>query len=790
MARRDAAAGAGTHAPGHTAEAPFWLLPTLTVLLVFSGVCALVYQVLWLRLLSLTFGVTTHAASTVLASFMGGLALGSFAAGRVADRVRRPLVLFGLVELSIGLCALATPAALTTVHGLFVLVASRLPDSVALGTVIRLILSFTVLLVPTALMGATLPIVVKSSLTRLDRIGTRVGLLYAGNTAGAILGAALAGFYLIPQIGLRRSFLLASSINGLVGLVAILVAWLQLRRRDPPFDAAASASRPSALPAGWWSRESLVLAVFAISGFASLALEVIWFRVLGIMLGPTSYVFTLMLAFVLTGIALGSAIVTPLMPWRLNWLQVLAVMQLGAGIVAVQSFSPLRRTPQPLEWLPPILGSVGIDFLATAATVSIAAILPTAIFFGLAFPVGLRLWAGAEGTEHHTAERVGLFYSVNVGAILGSIAAGFVLLPQLGSRTSLIAMAALFLASGLALQAAVARRQPVMALVVSAAAIIVFLMQAQAVPDPKDLARRWVRISGPILWQEEGMQTTVSVSGGQTVGSRVMYLDGRHQANDTDSMVFIHRRIGLLPVILHEHPQRALVVGLGGGVTPGGMSQFPGLNVEVVELSDSVIKAAAFFSHVNFDILRSPNVQVRRDDGRNYLLRSRTQYDVITADAILPHHAGANNLNSVEYFRLVRDRLADDGVALHWNGGMTDAEHRMILRAFVEAFPQATLWGDGTLMIGSKQPMTVSKARIEALLANPASRDVLALMHVASFDHLVRMFRASPADIRAYVGSGEALSDDKPALEYFASLPQAERDFGRIGRDASALIRP
>ena len=791
MARRDAAAGADSSTAGHTAEAPFWLLPTLTVLLVFSGVCALVYQVLWLRLLSLTFGVTTHAASTVLASFMGGLALGSFIAGRVADRVRRPLFLFGLVELSIGLCALATPAALAMVHGLFVLVASRLPDSVALGTVVRLILSFAVLLVPTALMGATLPIVVKSSLTRLDRIGTRVGLLYAGNTAGAILGAMLAGFYLIPQAGLRRSFLLAASINVLVGLVAILVAWLQSRRRVPPVDAIAPVSRPAAWQAGWRSRESLVLAVFAISGFASLALEVIWFRVLGIMLGPTSYVFTLMLAFVLTGIALGSAIVTPLMPWRLNWLQVLAVMQLGAGIVAVRSFSPLRRTPQAPEWLTPILASIGIDFLATAATVSIAAILPTAIFFGLAFPVGLRLWAGAEGTERHTAERVGLFYSVNVGAaILGSIAAGFVLLPQLGSRTSLIAMAALFLASGLALQAALARRQPVVALVVSATAIIVFLMQAQAVPDPKDLARRWVRISGPILWQEEGMQTTVSVSGGQTVGSRVMYLDGRHQANDTDSMVFIHRRIGLLPVILHERPQRALVVGLGGGVTPGAISQFPGLTVEVVELSDSVIKAAAFFSHVNFDILRRPNVQVRRDDGRNHLLRSRTQYDVITADAILPHHAGANNLNSVEYFRLVRDRLADDGVALHWNGGMTDAEHRMILRAFVEAFPQATLWGDGTLMIGSKQPMTVSKARIEALLAAPDSRNALALMHVASFDHLVRMFRASPADIRTYLGSGETLSDDKPALEYFASLPQAERDFGRIGRDPGALIRP
>jgi spermidine synthase len=771
------------------AETPFWLLPALAVLLLFSGVCALVYQVLWLRLLSLTFGVTTHAASTVLASFMGGLALGSYAAGRIADRVRQPLFLFGAVELLIGLCALATPAALTGVHLLFVGVASRLPDSMALGTVVRLMMSFTVLLVPTAIMGATLPIVVKSSLTRLDRIGGRVGLLYASNTTGAILGAMLAGFYLIPQIGLRRSFLLAASINGAVGLAAMATAWIRSTPAASPI--AAPATAETAPAAARFSNETVVLVVFGVSGFASLALEVIWFRVLGIMLGPTSYVFTLMLAFVLAGIAAGSAIVTPLMRLRVNWLQVLALMQLGAGVVAVGSFSPLRRTPQPPEWLPPALAFLGIDFLATAATVSIAAILPTALCFGLAFPVGLRLWAGTAGTERHTAERVGLFYSVNVGAaILGSIAAGFVLLPRLGSQISLIAVAALFLASGLALQLAIGRRRPVLSFIVAATAVIVFLVQAQVVPDPTELSRRWVRISGPILWQEEGMQTTVAVSGGQAAGSRVMYLDGRHQANDTDSMVFIHRRIGLLPAVLHQRPRRALVVGLGGGVTPGALSQYPGLEVDVVELSDSVIRAATFFSHVNFDVLRQPNVQVRHDDGRNYLLRATTPYDVITADAILPHHAGANNLNSVEYFRLVRDRLAPDGVALHWNGGMTDAEYKMIMRAFVAAFPETTLWGDGTLMVGSKRPLTLSRVRVDALLADPATRQALALMHVETFDHLVRMFRASPADIKRYLGDGPVLSDDKPSLEYYASLPPQERDLVRIGRDVNGLIRP
>ena len=766
--------------------APFWLVPKLVCLLILSGICALVYQVLWLRLLSLTFGVTTHAASTVLASFMGGLALGSFAAGRLADRVRHPLRLFGLVELSIGACALATPAALAGVHRLYLAVFPHLPESLAVATPIRFALSFAVLLVPTALMGATLPIVVKSSLARIDRIGTRIGVLYASNTAGAIVGALLAGFYLIPHIGLTRSFLLAAGVNALVGVIAVATS------RYVPAIPRSSSNAPAAEASAVIPRGSyVVLAVFAVSGFASLALEVIWFRVLILFLGPTTYAFTLMLASVLAGIAVGSALVAPVMRLRLDWLQALAVLQMGAAVVALQSFSSLRRSARVPEWLSSLAVWPGSDFLLPAAVATVVAIFPTAVFFGLAFPVGLRLWAGADATERHTAERIGVFYSVNVcGGIVGSIVAGFVLLPELGSRGSLIAVSALFLLSGLVLQAALARRRPALTVLVAGGAVFVFAVQAQSVSQPLDLARRRVHSGAPDLWHEEGIQTTVTVVGGPGTGNRVMFLDGRHQADDSPSMIFIHRRIGALPAVLHPRPRRALIVGLGGGVTPGALSQFPGLQLDIVELSASVMRAAAFFSHVNFDVLRRGNVRTHLDDGRNFLLRTRTQYDVITADAILPRHAGANNVNSVEYFRLVRNALAPDGVALHWNGATTGTEYALILRAFVAAFPEATLWGDGTLMVGTKQPLTVSRSRIEAMLHDPATREVLALMHVESFDHLARMFRASPADIRAFVGEGPLLTDDKPAIEYFASLPQDDRGLTRIGRDPTAVIRP
>jgi spermidine synthase len=774
---------------------PFWLLPLLACLLFLSGISALVYQVLWLRLLSLTFGVTTHAASTVLASFMGGLALGSFIAGRLADRSTRPLRLFGLVELMIGACALATPTVLAAVHTAYIALFSHMPDSLALATLARFVMSFAVLLVPTALMGATFPIVLKSSFTGLDGVGTRVGLLYAANTGGAICGALLAGFSLIPHIGLTRSFLLAASLNGIVGLVAVTIGRGRRFLVTRTFAASAPTRAPTAEAEAGSNvsharRAWLILAVFAISGFASLALEVTWFRVLGILLGPTSYAFTLMLAAVLAGIALGSALITPLMRWRVDWLQGLALLQIGAGLVAVNSFSGLGRPPRLPESLQRLLTWPGMEFLVPNITASVIAILPTAILFGLAFPVGLRLWTGLEQSGHHTAERIGLFYAINTcGAIAGAIAAGFILLPRLGSKGSLIAMAALFLLSGLAIQTLLAARRPIFTLVAVLAAVA-FVSEARAVPDPYELARRRGLMVGPLLWKEEGVQTTVVVSGSSYARGRTLYLNGRHQANDSEAMVFIHRRIGLLPAVLHPNPRRALIVGLGGGATPGGLSQYPGLELDVVELSGGVMRAARFFSHVNFDVLHQPNARAHLDDGRNYLLRTRTPYDVITADAILPHTAGSNNLNSVEYFRLVRDKLAPDGVALHWNGGATAAEHKLILRAFVEAFPHATLWGDGTLMVGAKQPLTISRCRIEAMLADPATRKVLALINVETFDHLVRMFRASPEAIRTYLGDGPILTDDKPSLEYFASLSQGERDLSHIVRDTSALVRP
>jgi spermidine synthase len=296
------------------------------------------------------------------------------------------------------------------------------------------------------------------------------------------------------------------------------------------------------------------------------------------------------------------------------------------------------------------------------------------------------------------------------------------------------------------------------------------------VPDPfvATLERR----HGPndrIFWHEEGVQTTVSVH--RQPGRRwVLFLDGLHQANDSPEMLQTHRLIGLLPMAIHPNPRRVLVIGLGGGATAGAVSQHVGSSIDIVELSDSVRKGAEYFAHANYDVLRQPNVRLRVDDGRNYLLATRQRYDVVTADIIQPIHAGAGFLYSVEYFELARNVLDEHGVMLQWVGHRPETQYKLLVRSFLQVFPHATLWENGTLLVGSKRPLAISRAAFEARLASPVTRAALEDVGLGSFDALLAKYVASSNAIKAFVGPGEVLSDDRPRLEFHRSLPQERGD--------------
>jgi len=731
---------------------------------------------MWLRLLALVFGVTVYAASTVLAGFMAGLGVGSFVAGRLATRITRPLAAFGVAEVLVGITAFVSPIVLDALTGVWVSIHPSLPDSLAVITTIRFVVAFIVLIVPTSLMGATLPLVIKSAVAREDRIGGRIGLLYAINTTGAIVGALVAGFYLISEVGVHLSFRLAAIGNIAIGVIALVAAYAMPPQVASTPNQPDQPHSPNQLTPG---QRRVVLWTFFISGVMSLALEIIWFRMLVVFLRPTAYAFTIMLACVLAGIALGSAMAAPVLRRRGRWLPVLAVVQGLIGVTAVLSFNALARSQAVAEVATPWFAAMGLNtYLAPLVASSLVAMLPTMLLLGLAFPIGMSLWAG-DDTSDETSRRVGAFYSLNVfGAILGSVLAGFVLLPAIGSRHSLIVVSALATSSSIALAWSQRATRPSFAYAVMGLAPVLFGVGAMWAVEPFDVAFARFHRNETLVWRQEGVQTTVAVHDrGGNPPMRIMFLDGNHQANNSPGTAFIHHRIGALPVMLHPAPTTVLVIGLGGGATPGAVARY-NVDVDVVELSAAVVAGSAFFKDINFDLLSRPNVHLRVDDGRNFMMMGRKKYDVITADIILPRHAGAGALYSKEYYELVRYSLAEGGLAMQWNEADSMTEYKLLLRTFVSVFPYTTLWADGGLMLGSTKPFTISQS---AYNARRAGFDLL------NWDlaTLKRIYSAGPEEIREFLGdSGPLLTDDKPVIEYFLSLPKNDLPGGYTGKQA------
>jgi spermidine synthase len=732
-----------------------------------SGFSALVYQVLWQRQLGLVFGVTAYATSAVLAAFMAGLALGSWAAGRLSSRIARPLLAFGVCEVLVGLSALATPLWLDAARIAYVWVARLIPDSFVALTTARLLCSLLVLLVPTTLMGATLPLVVKSSLGRSAAVGGRLATLYGVNTFGALSGALVTGFWLIGQFGIGASYTIAALVNGLVAVAAIGAGW----REAPlvaPSTASSAATSPSARDAGErtaaaasWSREQrAALVVAALSGGAALALEVVWVRWLVLFLPATTYAFSTMLGVVLAGIATGSMLAARLLRTPRRWLEWLAAAEACTALAAVGMAVVMSRT-----------------FAAgwhTSATLqgSIVTMFPAALMMGVALPFAIRVFASRTGDGAEDSALVGRIYAVNVmGGIVGALLAGFVLLPALGSRYSLVCLSGVFLLAGLVAWRATPSGPPGARWSKPLAATAAFVLLAAQLPDAFDSALQRSYPAGErVFWHEEGVQTTVSVHM-RPMGGRLLYLNGLHQASDGADVLHMHRLIGLLPLAIHPNPRHALVVGLGGGATAGASSRHIDTHVDVVELSDSVVHGAAWFAHINENILENDKVSLIVDDGRNYLMLTDSRYDVITADLIQPEHAGAGNLFSREYFELARRALAEDGLMLQWVGHRPETSYKLIVRTFMTVFPETTLWADGHLLVGSKGPIRLDRARYEEKLRDTRTREALEEMGLGTFDRLLASFVAGPADLQRFVGEGDILTDDRPVIEYHRALP-------------------
>jgi spermidine synthase len=658
---------------------------------------------------------------------------------------------------------------------------------------IRVVLSFALLIMPTALMGATLPIILKSSLARTDELAGRIGLLYAANTFGAIAGTFVAGFWLIGGLGISRSIQLAAVVNGLVGLSAIVLqrwATSPIAAGEPVVDERARrVDAPNFSPI---ARRTALIA-YGLSGVCSFAYEVVWTRMLGLVLDTSIYAFVTMLSMVLVGIAVGSAVVTPALQRRWNWPLGFAVIQLLVAIGALWSVWAVSNLADVRAWLEVTPGfqrlvatTVNFNFVVAAL-----AILPSTLLIGATFPVAARIYtAGLD----RPAERLGEIYSVNVfGAIFGSILGGFVLLPLFGTQTSLliVSLASIGLAAALALAAERPRPNVRMGLIGFGAAVFALLWVGK--PDLYQVLFETRFPDGQVLWFREGLETTVTIVR-DSRGYRTLYTNSRGQANDEPALVNFHRQVAHLPLLVKPNASKVLIVGLGSGGSAGSILQHDGTQVEVIELSDAVIEGAAQFAETNYDVLRHPDLTLRIADGRNHLLTTQKKYALVTNDTIQPYDAGSTNLYSAEFYRLVLDALEWEGVLAQWIAPHDDYQYKMMLRTLLSVFPHVTLWLGADLVIASREPVVLDLAATARRFESDSARVAMKSVGFEDPSAAARWFVASREEIEAFVGPGPILTDDRPQIEYFRSLPSRGQGalpdiWAPFSRDSSKIMK-
>ncbi len=764
-----------------TSAAADWVTPVLALIFVVSGASGLIYQIGWIRLLALTFGVTIYAVSTVVAAFMGGLALGSFFGGRWADRVTRPILWYAGAELVIAAMGRFSPTALNWVQSTYLALYPRGSDEAALAVVaLRFTLAAAVLLIPTTMMGATLPLMVKGSLSLSRSVGPRVSWLYATNTGGAILGTIAAGFYLIGTLGITATIGVAAGLNLLAAVAAVLLgavvrpAPMVTSAREASHAPAAAAEEPVLNP----NVRRLVIVTFAAQGFASLAYEVIWTRILAILLDGSTYAFSIVLATVLVGIALGSALVGPLLSRNLPWLRVYTVLQASVAALALVGLVEFARIKGILDRLDAI-GPIGrfLDWhYGMMMAIPVIAILPPMLLLGASFPIAARIVVSGRS---NAGRDLGVLYAGNTaGAILGSWVAGFFLLPALGSQAAivLLTMVNALLAVALAIASGPGRVR----LTATVAGVIVGAFTLMLVLAP-NMYQRVVaaKFTGQeVVWVGEGLETSVAVLR-NAEGTLNMYMNGLHQGGDDPGMVGFHRLLGNLAITVHPDPQDVLIVGLGGGVTAGALSRHEPRRLDIVELSDTVVQGSRYFRHVNADILGFRNLHLKIDDGRNHLLLTDRKYDVVTADVIHPRNAGSAVLYSYEYYDLVRRALKPGGLMAQWLEDRSDnpdniAQRQLMARTFQTAFPYVKLWAYGAIMIGSNEPIHINQQILEASWERRNLDHALAGTGMDSPEAVMSFFNMDDREFREWAEVGKdprIMTDDHPYVEYFLSLP-------------------
>lgn len=792
-----------------------------------SGVSGLVYQVVWVRELVLVFGATTFAVSTVLTAFMGGLALGSYYFGRRSETVQRPLRLYGLLEIGIGLYGLAVPTIFATLPGLYHYF-WRWELSFFALSIVRFVFATLVLIVPTALMGATLPVLSSFYARDIRRVGLRVGSLYALNTFGAVLGAAATGFVLIPALGMKAATTTAAAMNILLGIVALTVSRkAELSSSSHEFAAgpAEDPNPPKRLPSSESKTQrvqiAVVIAGFAVSGFVALSYEVIWSRVLALIIGSSVYAFSIMLTTFLVGLAAGAAIASRMVDRIRRPLRMFAFIEVAVGVTSLIGAYMFNDLPyvfvQLYRWVDS--SAFGVLLFARFLIASFVMIVPT-FLLGALFPLVVRIISNRK-LARTTGRTVGDAYAANtLGAIAGSFASGFVLIPWLGLLGSLRLCVALNFVVAAAVFWASAKRSPgkakeprranVSATIGFATSALLLVGVALGDPpwDPEVMSSAVYRYApsltdksrqelfeflksgqGETIYYEEGITATVAVQ--RQSGGRVLKVNGKPEASTAGDMP-TQILIGALPLLVRERTDDVLLIGLGSGVTLGSIEQFPIKRVTCVELEPAVIEASRYFEDVNNRPLEDPRLRMISNDGRNFIYTTDEKFDVIVSEPSNPWVTGVANLFTLEYFKRGAERLKDDGLFSQWLQiyEMAPEDVRTLIATFRAAFPKVYLFrgAEGDLMLlGSKRERRLDLSILKSHLNDKKSGAELRRIGTTRASEIISRFYLGPAEVTG-LSAGARLNTDNNALIEFNAPRRVGTADETVARNLKQLL--
>jgi spermidine synthase len=757
----------------------------LYLIFFLSGATGLVYEVIWVRLTGLVFGNTSHAISVVLGAFMAGLALGSWWLGRKADRVGSPLRFYGLLEIGIGVSASLVPLAFRSLDSLYWTLAPSLENIPGGDGLVRFLTSFLVLILPTFLMGGTLPVLARFFTEAVQEVQRKVGVLYALNTFGAAFGTLSAALFFVPRLGNTRSTMLIAVTNVAIGVFVILMDARRPRESRAPEQEIFSYVTA---PVGSLRTDKLVLATLAMSGFVSMIYEVAWTRALTAMIGSSTYAFSIMLVTFLVGIALGSSMAVK---WRraVN-LRVLGLTQLGIAVGAVLFLLGYLAAPYILVALLRALSYSFPAVLTSQFLLCAALMIFSTICMGAAMPVASQLYSNKLTV---LGKSIGSVYSVNtLGAIAGSLAAGFLLLPLLGTERTILAglfvnaaMAALILsAPGADRRLNLAKWSALALLLVAALSMRgqVFwkqdaldrgiLVYARSFDQRPELKIGEHYQDTDVVYFRDGNNATISVRKGEDyVGLRT---NGKVDASNKADML-TQLMIGYLPVLYHPAPRSTMIIGYGGGVTVGATTAFPEVEeIDCLEIEPAVIGAGKQFAEFNRKSYENPKVHIIYNDARNHMNVTRKRYDVIISEPSNPWIAGVASLFTAEFYERAAQVLKQDGVFAQWIQlyELDPQDLRMILREFQEKFPHVSVWvcaGD-LIVIGTREPQHLNIPRWVKL----ASEDPRLALELRDYfkvpmpEGILAYYVMGSEQVRKFAAGAGHNSDDLPLLEFHA----------------------